>query len=130
MESVSFNTLTFDHPAGRRPARLGAQLCLPVAIHVPAPCMIILTSSAGVQRHREHYYAQALNDYDVDFMLVFSLGDVIGLRSGGPGFPNRSEIPATRMSGPPIAGDQCQSRPENVKPIGNSSQPEWSAFDN
>ena len=29
MESVSFDTLTFDHPAGRRPARLGAQLCLP-----------------------------------------------------------------------------------------------------
>jgi len=32
-------------------------------------------------------YATALNDYDVDFMLVFSLGDVIGLRSGGSGFP-------------------------------------------
>jgi Asp-tRNA(Asn)/Glu-tRNA(Gln) amidotransferase A subunit family amidase len=45
----------------------------------------------GEQRRRQMItnYAQALNDYDVDFMLVFSLGDVIGLRSGGAGFPNQ-----------------------------------------
>jgi Asp-tRNA(Asn)/Glu-tRNA(Gln) amidotransferase A subunit family amidase len=43
----------------------------------------------GEQRRRQLItnYATALNDYDVDFMLVFSLGDVIGLRSGGSGFP-------------------------------------------
>jgi amidase/aspartyl-tRNA(Asn)/glutamyl-tRNA(Gln) amidotransferase subunit A len=43
----------------------------------------------GEQRRRQLItnYAMALNDYDVDFMLVFSLGDVIGLRSGGSGFP-------------------------------------------
>src|SRR5712664_362620 len=72
MESVSFDTLTFDHPAGRRPARLSAQLCLPQASHLPAPCMIILTSSAGVQRHREHYYARALNDTGTAALIVDS----------------------------------------------------------
>ena len=72
MESVSFDTLTFDHPAGRRPARLTAQLCLPEASDLPAPCMIILTSSAGVQRHREHYYARALNDAGTAALIVDS----------------------------------------------------------
>src|ERR1700730_6780660 len=72
MESVSFDTLTFDHPAGRRPARLGAQLCLPETRDLPAPCMIILTSSAGVQRHREHYYARALNDAGTAALIVDS----------------------------------------------------------
>jgi amidase/aspartyl-tRNA(Asn)/glutamyl-tRNA(Gln) amidotransferase subunit A len=43
----------------------------------------------GEQRRRQLItnYATALNDYNVDFMLVFALGDVIGLRSGGSGFP-------------------------------------------
>lgn len=43
----------------------------------------------GEQRRRAliNNYAAALNAHGVDFMLVFSLGDVIGLRSGGPGFP-------------------------------------------
>jgi amidase/aspartyl-tRNA(Asn)/glutamyl-tRNA(Gln) amidotransferase subunit A len=43
----------------------------------------------GERRRRQLItnYATALNDAGVDFMLVFSLGDVIGLRSGGPGFP-------------------------------------------
>ena len=72
MESVSFDTLTFDHPAGCRPARLTAQLCLPEMSDLPAPCMIILTSSAGVQRHREHYYARALNDAGTAALIVDS----------------------------------------------------------
>ena len=62
MESVSFDTLTFDHPAaaGRRAYR--RTLHLPMQTAPPLPCMVLLTSSAGVQRHREHYYAQALNE--------------------------------------------------------------------
>src|SRR5260370_5198952 len=72
MESVSFDTLTFDHPAGCRPARLTAQLCLPETSDLPSPCMIILTSSAGVQRHREHYYARALNDAGAAALIVDS----------------------------------------------------------
>ncbi|MBO0868158.1 MAG: amidase [Micromonosporaceae bacterium] len=32
-------------------------------------------------------YTKALQDFGVDFMLVLSLGEVIGLRSGGTGFP-------------------------------------------
>ena len=61
MESVSLHTLTFDHPAACRPARITASLHLPAGGERPFPCMVILTSSAGVQRHREHYYALALN---------------------------------------------------------------------
>jgi len=72
MESVTFDTLTFDHPAACRPARLTANLCLPADRERPAPCMVILTSSAGVQRHREHYYAQALNDAGVAALIVDS----------------------------------------------------------
>ncbi len=34
--------------------------------------MVILTSSAGVQRHREHYYAQALNDAGCAALIVDS----------------------------------------------------------
>src|SRR5260370_14636010 len=72
MDSVSVATLTFDHPGGRRPARLGAQLCLPQTPDLSAPCMIILTSSAGVQRHREHYYARALNEAGTAALIVDS----------------------------------------------------------
>src|SRR3979411_2835282 len=72
MESLSFDTLTFDHPAGCRPARLGAQVCWPEPSVLPPPCMIMLTSSAGVQRHREHYYARALNDAGTAARIVDS----------------------------------------------------------
>src|SRR3979411_1875863 len=72
MESLSFDTLTFDHPAGCRPARLGAQVCWPEPSVLPPPCMIMLTSSAGVQRHREHYYARALNDAGTAALIVDS----------------------------------------------------------
>ena len=43
----------------------------------------------GEQRRRRLIanYAKALDDYDVDFMLVMAIGDVVGLRSGGTGFP-------------------------------------------
>jgi dienelactone hydrolase len=72
MESVSFDTLTFDHPAACRPARLTANLFLPESDLLPAPCMVILTSSAGVQRHREHFYAQALNEAGIAALIVDS----------------------------------------------------------
>ncbi|MFC4591896.1 amidase [Sphaerisporangium corydalis] len=43
----------------------------------------------GEQRRRRLIgnYATALRDHGVDFMLVMSIGDVIGQRSGGAGFP-------------------------------------------
>jgi Asp-tRNA(Asn)/Glu-tRNA(Gln) amidotransferase A subunit family amidase len=43
----------------------------------------------GEQRRRKLIanYTGALRDHDVDFMLVLSIGDVVGLRSGGSGFP-------------------------------------------
>jgi dienelactone hydrolase len=71
MESLAFDTLTFDHPAACRPARLTASLHLPEA-DGPVPCMVILTSSAGVQRHREHFYAQVLNEAGVAALIVDS----------------------------------------------------------
>ena len=74
MESVSLDTLTFDHPAARKPARITASLHLPERHAGPFACMVILTSSAGVQRHREHYYAQALNDAGAAALIVDSFG--------------------------------------------------------
>ena len=71
-EALSFDTLTFDHPTACRPARVAASLFLPEACDLPAPCMVILTSSAGVQRHREHYYAQALNGAGTAALIVDS----------------------------------------------------------
>lgn len=72
MESVRFDTLTFEHPAARKPARVGGTLHLPMQADRPFPCMVLLTSSAGVQRHREHYYAQALNAAGVAAFIVDS----------------------------------------------------------
>ena len=72
MESLAFDTLTFDHPAACKPARLTAELWLPEVEPRPAPCMILLTSSAGVQRHREHYYAQALNRAGTAALIIDS----------------------------------------------------------
>jgi dienelactone hydrolase len=72
MESVSFDTLTFEHPAACRPARVSASLHLPMQAPSPFPCMVMLTSSAGVQRHREHFYAQALNDAGCAALIVDS----------------------------------------------------------
>src|SRR5262252_10609646 len=74
MESLAFDTLTFDHPAACKPARLQAELWLPEASPHPAPCMVILSSSAGVQRHREHFYAQALNGAGVAALIIDSFG--------------------------------------------------------
>ncbi len=72
MESVSFDTLVFAHPAACRPARVSGSLHLPMQASSPFPCMVILTSSAGVQRHREHYYAQALNAAGCAALIVDS----------------------------------------------------------
>ncbi len=72
MESVSLQTLTFDHPAACRPATLTAHLSLPIEAKSPPACMVILSSSAGVQRHREHFYAQALNRAGVAALIVDS----------------------------------------------------------
>ena len=72
MEQLAFDTLTYDHPAACKPARVTASLHLPANTDTPAPCMVILTSSAGVQRHREHYYAQVLNEAGTAALIVDS----------------------------------------------------------
>ena len=72
MESVSFDTLTFEHPTACRPARISATLHIPEDRPGPVPCMVILTSSAGVQRHREHYYADLLNAAGAAALIVDS----------------------------------------------------------
>ena len=74
MESVSFDTLTFEHPAASKPARVSASLHLPMQAPSPFHCMVILSSSAGVQRHREHFYAQALTQAGVAALIVDSFG--------------------------------------------------------
>lgn len=72
MESVVFDTLTFDHPAARRPARISASFHFPEGGKQATSCMVILTSSAGVQRHREHHYAALLNSAGSAALVVDS----------------------------------------------------------
>jgi dienelactone hydrolase len=72
METLAFDTLTFEHPTACRPARVEAELRLPDRGKRPAPCMILLTSSAGVQRHRERYYANALNAAGTAALIIDS----------------------------------------------------------
>src|ERR1700754_498616 len=95
MEQLSFDTLTFDHPAASKPARVSASLHLPTA-NSPVPCMVLLTSSAGVQRHREHYYAQALNAAGVAALIVDSFSGR-GVR--------RTVADQTLVSGAQMEGD-------------------------
>lgn len=99
MESVSLDTLTFDHPAASRPARISASLHLPVDRSAPTACMVILTSSAGVQRHREHYYAQALNEAGVAALIVDSFAGR-GVRRT---VANQSLVSAAQMEGDAFA---------------------------
>lgn len=96
MESVSFDTLTFDHPAACRPARVSASLHLPASGGHPVPCMVILTSSAGVQRHREHYYAGILNDAGIAALVIDSFSGR-GVR--------RTVADQTLVSGAQMEGD-------------------------
>jgi len=100
MESVAFDTLTFDHPAAARPARVTATLHLPPQSQSPSPCMVLLTSSAGVQRHREHYYAQALNDAGTAALIVDSFGGR-GVRRT---VADQSLVSAAQMEGDAFAG--------------------------
>jgi dienelactone hydrolase len=76
VETLTFDTLTFDHPAACRPARVSASLHLPDRAPDEAAkqvaCMVLLTSSGGVQRHREHYYAQALTEAGCAALIVDS----------------------------------------------------------
>src|SRR5258708_34770300 len=72
MEWVSSDPLVFAHPAACGRARGWPGLHLPMQAPSPFPCMVILTSSAGVQRHREHYYAQALNAAGCAALIVDS----------------------------------------------------------
>lgn len=66
-ERLSFPT----NPApGIRPMRIDATLHLPERL--PTPAMVLLSSSGGVQRHREHFYARALNDSGIAALIVDS----------------------------------------------------------
>jgi dienelactone hydrolase len=99
MESVSLDTLTFDHPAASRPARFTATLSLPVQAGKPLACMVILTSSAGVQRHREHFYAQALNEAGIAALIV----DSFGARGVRRTVADQSLVSAAQMEGDAFA---------------------------
>lgn len=55
---------------GVGPVRLEATLHLPQLL--PAPAMVLLSSSGGVQRHREHHYARALNGAGIAALIIDS----------------------------------------------------------
>lgn len=60
IEPLSFDTLTPVSLLSLPPARITARLYRPDDADRPVPAMVILSSSAGVQRHREVHYAQRL----------------------------------------------------------------------
>jgi dienelactone hydrolase len=99
MESVSFDTLTFDHPTACRPARISATLHIPHGRSGPVPCMVILTSSAGVQRHREHYYADLLNAAGASALIV----DSFRSRGVRRTVADQSRVSAAQMEGDAFA---------------------------
>ena len=121
MESVSFDTLTFDHPTACRPARLTASLHLPAPSERPAPCMVILTSSAGVQRHREHYYAQMLNEAGTAALIVDSFTGR-GVRRT---VADQTLVSGAQMEGDAFAAlallrDDCRIDPQRIGIMGVS----------
>src|SRR6516162_5890806 len=111
MEPVSFDTLTFDHPAACRPARVSASLQLPGGAP-PFPCLVILSSSAGVQRHREHFYAQALTQAGVAALIVDSFGGR-GVRRT---VADQSLVSAAQMEGDAFAALALMRADQRIDP--------------
>ncbi len=73
-ERLTFDTLTPVSPLAPPPARITARLYRPEGASRPVPAMVILSSSAGVQRHRELYYAQRLAEVGIAACVVDSFG--------------------------------------------------------
>lgn len=74
VERLTFDTLTPVAPLTLPPARITARLYRPEGAIRPVPAMVILSSSAGVQRHRELYYAQRLAEAGIAACVVDSFG--------------------------------------------------------
>lgn len=72
VEQLSFDTLTPVSPLAPPPARITARLYRPADSTRPIPAMVILSSSAGVQRHREIYYARRLAEAGIAACVVDS----------------------------------------------------------
>jgi dienelactone hydrolase len=73
-ERLIFDMLTPAAPLALPPARIVARLYRPAGASRPTPAMVILSSSAGVQRHRELYYAQRLAAAGIAACVVDSFG--------------------------------------------------------
>ena len=74
IERLSFDTLTPAAPLAPPPARITARLYRSDRASRLTPAMVILSSSAGVQRHRELYYAQRLASAGIAACVVDSFG--------------------------------------------------------
>ncbi|MBX3502986.1 MAG: dienelactone hydrolase family protein [Alphaproteobacteria bacterium] len=74
IERLAFETLTPVAPLAPPAATVTARLFRPDGHARPAPAMVILSSSAGVQRHRELYYARRLAEAGVAACVVDSFG--------------------------------------------------------
>jgi len=99
VERLTFDTLTPVVPLALPPARVTARLYRPEGARRPAPAMVILSSSAGVQRHRELYYAQRLAAAGIVACVVDSFGPR-GVRST---VADQSKVSAFQMECDAIA---------------------------
>lgn len=71
-EPLEFLSHVIDHPSGRQAQRITGWLFMP-SVMPPVPAMVILSSSAGIQRHRELHYAQSLTGAGIAALVIDSL---------------------------------------------------------
>jgi len=71
-EPARFRSMPIEHPSGRQPAPVEAHLFVPADAAPAMPAMVVLTSSAGVQRHRELHYAEALCSAGIAALIIDS----------------------------------------------------------
>jgi dienelactone hydrolase len=72
-EALAFASLAPAAPVAVPPQQVTARLFRP-ATGTPAPAMVVLSSSAGIQRHRELFYAGALVEAGIAACVVDSFG--------------------------------------------------------
>jgi dienelactone hydrolase len=73
VETLALDSLAPRTPIALPAQRIAAHLYRPIS-RSPAPAMVILSSSAGVQRHRELHYAAALVEAGIAACVVDSFG--------------------------------------------------------
>ena len=73
-ESIRFGTKTVAGTSAHASVTLSAELHLPTASKGPVAAMVIISSSGGVLRYREEFYARRLQEAGIAALVVDSFG--------------------------------------------------------